>query len=403
VTNGVPTMYTLDLAAPLVTVLTQQDAGGKKQYIYDLGDSPLAGYDGTTWTYLSGRDGLNSVRQETDASGNVITTRSFDPYGVPLQGNGGAPFGYTGEQTDNTGLVFLRARYMQPGLGTFFSHDPWGGDDLQPESMNGWNYVEGNPVRYTDPSGLIAQTEVKEAEGILSHLQPYGITIDKDWGMISPGMGCGDTWDAGSWNIKDLRNVETAIHKFDDANNFGGPVRFNHAIQGHAKILRLGTNIGSSAPPGGWPADVVLDESTFSGYWQPQYAIFTVIHELGHVWDFRTHTALSGGLMNALGTLTCGGMGGCVWNPYANAEVPPGAKNGCTVDDIAHKRNKCDVPYAFTYGGGGAFFEGAGWEDWADSFASYIYPEYHRRVGWTNLVFGGIRQNYVRAQINNVH
>ena len=39
----------------------------------------------------------NSVRQETDAAGQVLAARSFDPYGVPLSGDGGEPFGYTGE------------------------------------------------------------------------------------------------------------------------------------------------------------------------------------------------------------------------------------------------------------------------------------------------------------------
>jgi RHS repeat-associated protein len=152
--NGVPTTYTLDLAAPLVTALAERTGATTKQYLYGQGDSPMAVYSGTTWTYLSGRDGLNSVRQETDASGNVLTARSFDPYGVPLDGNGGSPFGYTGEQTDATGLVFLRARYMQPALGMFLSHDPWEGNVQRPESLNGWNYVEGNPVNHIDPSGL---------------------------------------------------------------------------------------------------------------------------------------------------------------------------------------------------------------------------------------------------------
>ncbi len=147
-----PTTYTLDLAAPLVTALTERTGATTKQYLYGQGDSPMAVYTGT-WKYLSGRDGLNSVRQETDAAGNVLTTRSFDPYGVPLDGNGGAPFGYTGEQTDATGLVFLRARYMQPGLGRFLSRDPWSGDELRPGSMNGWIYVVCNPINSVDPTG----------------------------------------------------------------------------------------------------------------------------------------------------------------------------------------------------------------------------------------------------------
>ncbi len=35
----------------------------------------------------------------------------------------------------------------------FLSQDPWEGDALRPGSMNGWNYVEGNPVNQTDASG----------------------------------------------------------------------------------------------------------------------------------------------------------------------------------------------------------------------------------------------------------
>ena len=88
-------------------------------------------------------------------AGYVITTRGFDPYGMPLEGNGGAPFGYTGEVYDaSTQLVFLRARYMQPGLGMFFSRDPWNGDAMRPLTYNGWAYVEDNPINSTDILGL---------------------------------------------------------------------------------------------------------------------------------------------------------------------------------------------------------------------------------------------------------
>ena len=47
VANGVPTTYTLDLAAPLVTALTERTGATTKQYLYGLGDSPLAVYTGT--------------------------------------------------------------------------------------------------------------------------------------------------------------------------------------------------------------------------------------------------------------------------------------------------------------------------------------------------------------------
>jgi RHS repeat-associated protein len=172
VTNGVPTTYTLDLAAPLVMALQERTGATTKQYVYGMGDSPLASHDGTAWTYLSGRDGLNSVRQETDAAGNVLAVRDFDPYGMALQGNAGQPFGYTGEQTDSyINLVFLRARYMQPGLGMFLSRDPWSGDDLRPGSMNGWNYVEGNPTNHSDPAGMYRW-------GVTFDIPPYHFLIE---------------------------------------------------------------------------------------------------------------------------------------------------------------------------------------------------------------------------------
>jgi len=62
---------------------------------------------------------------------------------------------YTCAQSD-TGLIYLRARYMNPTLGIFLARDPWSGDAMRPGSINGWNYTDGNPVNKIDPSGLFA-------------------------------------------------------------------------------------------------------------------------------------------------------------------------------------------------------------------------------------------------------
>ncbi len=153
VNNGVPTTYTLDLAAPLVQALTMQDAGGKTAYLYGmtrLGEQQPGG-----WAYhLS--DALGSVRQLADSSAQVTLAQGYMPYGERLWsvGSGSSAYGFTGEDWNvTTQLVFLRARYLQPGLGMFLSRDPWRGDDLQPMTFNGWGYVEGDPVNNTDPSG----------------------------------------------------------------------------------------------------------------------------------------------------------------------------------------------------------------------------------------------------------
>lgn len=63
-------------------------------------------------------------------------------------------YGFAGEQTDATGLVYLRARYYEAGQGRFITRDMWEGDYEQPLSLNRWNYVQANPVNLIDPSGL---------------------------------------------------------------------------------------------------------------------------------------------------------------------------------------------------------------------------------------------------------
>jgi RHS repeat-associated protein len=54
---------------------------------------------------------------------------------------------------DSTQLIYLRARYYNPADGRFQSRDTWDGDVNHPKSFNRWNYVNGNPVMLTDPSG----------------------------------------------------------------------------------------------------------------------------------------------------------------------------------------------------------------------------------------------------------
>ncbi len=61
-----------------------------------VGGQILARYEAGQWRYLLA-DGLGSVRVETDAQGQAVVERRFDPYGKPLVADGGTPFGYTGE------------------------------------------------------------------------------------------------------------------------------------------------------------------------------------------------------------------------------------------------------------------------------------------------------------------
>jgi RHS repeat-associated protein len=143
--------YTLDVAAPLVQVLVANEDGTGTTYLYGIA---RIGEDDGGWQYYLA-DHLGSVRSLVDAEGSVAGTRAYEPYGVVLESAGAAEsvYGFTGEQTDPSGLVYLRARMYAPGLELFLSEDPWGGNIRLPSSLNGWSYVEANPIRFVDRTG----------------------------------------------------------------------------------------------------------------------------------------------------------------------------------------------------------------------------------------------------------
>ena len=64
---------------------------------------------------------------------------------------------FTGQKSDATGLLYYNARYYDPSLGTFISPDTRLSYTGRPIDYNRFSYVRGNPLRFTDPSGHIAQ------------------------------------------------------------------------------------------------------------------------------------------------------------------------------------------------------------------------------------------------------
>ena len=122
------------------------------EYVWGRGLISQVAAGGTTYAQA---DGLGSVRLLTDASGNVAGRQQYDAYGASRSQSGAQlPFGFTGEQQDpESGLVYLRARYLDPATGRFLSRDTFGGVGGDPQSLNRFGYAEGDPVANTDPSG----------------------------------------------------------------------------------------------------------------------------------------------------------------------------------------------------------------------------------------------------------
>ncbi len=104
---------------------------------------------------------------------------AYDAYGNLLQkeGNSENEFLYTGEQYNaNTGLYYLRARYMNPSTGSFISMDSYQGSIYDPVSLHKYLYANANPVMYTDPSGYSAiamEMGAQETRGIIAASRAY--------------------------------------------------------------------------------------------------------------------------------------------------------------------------------------------------------------------------------------
>jgi RHS repeat-associated protein len=414
--EGVTTSYVIDTAMPLTMVLAETTGTETVYYLHGL--DLVAQHDGITTEYFA-YDGLGSVRQVVDDMGQVLLAKSIDPYGNPYvhAGEGSTSWGFTGEQTDENGLLFLRARYYQPSQGRFLQRDPWRGNDHQPLSINPWLYVHDSPINRTDPSGYIAQgQDAKDAVDLIGRLKGlYNVIIKKDWGEIwtydfgsNPRMKCG--WEEGNWrSLRELELVEEAIKLISP--DIMTISQFHGAFN-RVNITRASVLPDPAAPPSPWSyvlGDIVLPDSLMDNIIEADdiikreaYVKRTVIHEFGHVWDYRTNNELSKGMMMALGTWVWSGDTGNVWDPFSNAEIYPGTPIICIHPDTGPNYFQKDcMPYGATYG---AFplLTGPGAEDWANSLAAYVYPDGFRLWDETALVSGGVREAYVRTKIQNL-
>jgi RHS repeat-associated protein len=146
--DGDTTQYVLDLAATLPVVVSDTEA----VYLYGL--DIIAQQQSERQYYF--HDGLGSVRQLLDSTGEVQTNYAYDPFGVPVvTGDASNPYRFTGEAWDaEVELLYLRARYYQPETGRFVTKDPWAGNLWQPGTLNRYVYVTNNPVNLLDPTGL---------------------------------------------------------------------------------------------------------------------------------------------------------------------------------------------------------------------------------------------------------
>ncbi len=149
--GGVTRAFTWDVNAGLPVIL---DDGS--QYVYGAGlVAQVSGAN--TYYYLA--DGLGSTIATTDSSGAVVNSYTYDVYGKTTASSGAQAndFQFAGQQTDPTGLQYLRARYYDPETGGFLSREPMASGPSWP--ANSFVFGVGNPGRFVDRSGLYPADE----------------------------------------------------------------------------------------------------------------------------------------------------------------------------------------------------------------------------------------------------
>jgi RHS repeat-associated protein len=134
----------------VVAVVTKSSVGTKTQFLHP--------------------DNLGSVDVVSTSNGTLEERRSYDPFGTRRNPQWGQPpgqftttttLGFTGHFGDEElGLVFMRGRVYDPGLGRFLTPDPFVSNAYSGQSWHRYAYVENNPLKYTDPSGFQAKPDL---------------------------------------------------------------------------------------------------------------------------------------------------------------------------------------------------------------------------------------------------
>ena len=132
-----------------------------------------------------GYDGHGSVRFLTDPSAAITDTYSYDAFGnlISRTGTNSNDYLYSGEQLDaNLGFYYLRARYMDPASGRFWSMDSYEGGSCDPGSLHKYLYTRNNPTNLIDPSGHFSLVDTLNTSVLIGVLSGF------TFGLVTGGL-----------------------------------------------------------------------------------------------------------------------------------------------------------------------------------------------------------------------
>ncbi len=154
------TEFVYNVNARISQLLIKTENNAVTKYVYGLG---LIGEEvsGNFKTYHF--DYRGSTVAITDSNCNITDTFTYDTYGklTTRTGTTKTPFLYNGRDgvitEDDTGLIYMRARYYSPALRRFVNADIVAGGIDNAGTLNRYAYCNGDPANGIDPLGLSAE------------------------------------------------------------------------------------------------------------------------------------------------------------------------------------------------------------------------------------------------------
>src|SRR5580765_1544688 len=148
----------------------------KETNVFGFAGYPIASTssNGTEWLHSNH---IGSVVAVTKTDGSIYA-QQYSTYGLPAQALK-SPLGFNAQRHDESGLIYLHARYYDPSIGRFLTPDPIS-NTSHPSGLDPYEYAHNNPIMKADPTGLsplfIQCTESQE--GFLFIVSCVGTTAD---------------------------------------------------------------------------------------------------------------------------------------------------------------------------------------------------------------------------------
>ena len=245
--------------------------GNTIDFFYDESGLPYAmKHNGTVYYYVTNLQG--DVMRVVNASGTVVASYDYDPYGKVLSATGTLanvnPLRYRAYVYDQeTGFYYLQSRYYDPVVGRFINADSYASTGQGVIGNNMWVYCNNCPLAYTDESGELPQAVTDK----LVHDAVLAVIVFKN-----PNLSMTDTcvyyngeniW--GGYGFCDLFNTVTGEVWELKKDSWSRSCRTSNAL---AQLARYTTGKLKYYPklPLKFPEETQIDDGhfsfTFAGY-----------------------------------------------------------------------------------------------------------------------------------------